>query len=236
MNKTRIFWALTLVFSVSTFTFAREQPIELKKGCIKDHPIVAGETDPDLLNIYSQICDKKNKKNIVLQHELSIQAAQKFQAMGKNLKALQLVDQLREQNVQHSELTDVAFLAGIAIAENSLQHMRSQEMRYLKADSTYPAAKQLSDHIQHALPEPDTSDAKAITTSSIKQKKSLKINANNRNSDRHSASKESQLSRSKTISTPNKSVKKTPINTIAATKPQNGNPTVSGSSPFASFK
>ena len=97
---------------VSQFTFADENRIELKKGCIKDYPLVADETDPDLLNIYSQICDKKNKKNIELKNELFIQAAQKFQQLGKNLKALQLVESLRKQNIQHTALTDVTFLAG----------------------------------------------------------------------------------------------------------------------------
>lgn len=235
MNKIRFFLPLTIILSVSSFALASQKPIELKKGCIKDYPIIADETDPDLLNIYSQICDKKNKKSIALQHQLSIQAAQKFQAIGKNLKALQLVESLGKQNVQSSEITDVSFLAGIAIAENSLQHMREQEMRYLKADSTYPAAKQLSDHIQLSLPEPDMSDAKAVKVSSMKQKKSVKKIANKRVSDQRTTYKELQASRAKNINIQSKPVKKTTTNTMTVNRSP-GSSSTAGSSPFASLK
>ena len=148
---------------VSQFTFADENRIELKKGCIQDYPLVADETDPDLLNIYSQICDKKNKKNIELKNELFIQAAQKFQQLGKNLKALQLVDSLRKQNIQHTALTDVTFLAGVGIAQSSLQHMRNNELRYLSPEMTYPAAKQFSESIRTSLGILDASASKSVS-------------------------------------------------------------------------
>ncbi len=60
-------------------------------------------------------------------------------------------------------MTDVCFSGRGRDAESNLQYMRNHEMRYLNAESTYPAAKKLSDHIQIALPEPDTSNAKAVT-------------------------------------------------------------------------
>ncbi|TCB58552.1 hypothetical protein [Acinetobacter terrae] len=202
---------------------------------MKDYPLVTGETDQDLLNIYSQICDKKNKKNIALQNELLIQAAQKYQQLGKNLKALQLVESLGQQNVQRTTLTDVAFLAGVGIAESSLQHMRSNEVRYLSMQTTYPTAKKLSDHIRISLPEPDTSNAPAITDASIKQKKFSKTPSNKNSSLNRSAYKATQLNHQKNINVQLKTVKAPARNTIAAAKPKNGNTTASGSSPFASF-
>nr|MCG4642121.1 hypothetical protein [Bifidobacterium bifidum] len=81
--------------------------------------LVSSELDSNLINIYSQICDKKNKKNVVLQNELLIQAAQQYQKLGHNLKALQLVDSLRKQNIQHTALTDISFLAGVDIANKA---------------------------------------------------------------------------------------------------------------------
>jgi len=133
LNQSIFFISVIVMIMVSQFTFAdenrielkKENRIELKKGCIQNNPLVADETDPDLLNIYNQICDKKNKKNIELKNDLFIQAAQKFQQLGKNLKALQLVDSLRKQNIQHTALTDVTFLAGVGIAQSSLQHKQN---------------------------------------------------------------------------------------------------------------
>ncbi|NNH00196.1 hypothetical protein [Acinetobacter sp. ANC 5414] len=202
---------------------------------MKDYPLVTGETDQDLLNIYSQICDKKNKKNIALQNELLIQAAQKYQQLGKNLKALQLIESLSQQNVQRTALTDVAFLAGVGIAESYLQLMRSNEVRYLNAQTTYPAAKKLSDHIHLSLPEPDTSKTQAITDTSIKQKKISKTTFNKSASLNRSAYKTTQVNHPKNINAQPKTVKAPTRNTIAATKSKNGNTTTSGSSPFASF-
>ena len=231
MNKYKLFLPLLVMLSISPFTFASENNIELKKACIKDYPLMGDETDPDLLNIYRQICDRKNKKNIELKNELSIQAAQRFQALGKNLKVLQLVDDLRKQNIQRRELTDVAFLAGVGIAESNLQHMRNHEMRYLNSESTYPAAKELSNHIHIALPEPDTSNAKAVTANSIRLKSRVKTTLNtNRTAD-----KAPSLSRPKSVNLQSKIIKTSAQNTIAATKPQSNNSITSGTSPFASF-
>lgn len=219
---------------VSQFTFADENRIELKKGCIKDYPLVADETDPDLLNIYSQICDKKNKKNIELKNELFIQAAQKFQQLGKNLKALQLVDSLRKQNIQHTALTDVTFLAGVGIAQSSLQHMRNNELRYLSPEMTYPAAKQLSESIRTSLGILDASASKVEMQSMTKNKKSIKETSKKLSLSHYSSNKKTQLSRAKSINPP--PVKTSVKTATAAIKPQNTTSTASGSSPFSSFK
>ncbi|WP_154649940.1 hypothetical protein [Acinetobacter bohemicus] len=219
---------------VSQFTFADENRIELKKGCIKDYPLVADETDPDLLNIYSQICDKKNKKNIELKNELFIQAAQKFQQLGKNLKALQLVDSLRKQNIQHTALTDVTFLAGVGIAQSSLQHMRNNELRYLSPEMTYPAAKQFSESIRTSLGILDASASKVEMQSMTKNKKSIKETSKKLSLSHYSSNKKTQLSRAKSINPP--PVKTSVKTATAAIKPQNTTSTASGSSPFSSFK
>ena len=219
---------------VSQFTFADENRIELKKGCIKDYPLVADETDPDLLNIYSQICDKKNKKNIELKNELFIQAAQKFQQLGKNLKALQLVESLRKQNIQHTALTDVTFLAGVGIAQSSLQHMRNNELRYLSPEMTYPAAKQFSESIRTSLGILDASASKVEMQSMTKNKKSIKETSKKLSLSHYSSNKKTQLSRAKSINPP--PVKTSVKTATAAIKPQNTTSTASGSSPFSSFK
>lgn len=223
---------------VSQFTFADDHRIELKKGCIQDYPLVTDETDPDLLNIYSQICDKKNKKNIELKNELSIQAAQRFQQLGKNLKALQLVDSLRKQNIQHTALTDVSFLAGVGIAQSSLQHMRNHELRYLSPEMTYPAAKQLSESIRTSLGILDASASKSASKvemqSIAKNKKSIKEASKKLSSSHYSNNKKPQLSRAKSINIP--PVKTSVKASTTAIKAQNTNSTASGSSPFSSFK
>jgi hypothetical protein len=223
---------------VSQFTFADENRIELKKGCIKDYPLVADETDPDLLNIYSQICDKKNKKNIELKNELFIQAAQKFQQLGKNLKALQLVESLRKQNIQHTALTDVTFLAGVGIAQNSLQHMRNNELRYLSPEMTYPAAKQFSESIRTSLGILDASASKSVSKVQMqgmtKNKKITKETVKKLSTSHYSSNKKMQLSRAESMNPP--PVKTSVKTATAAIKPQNTTSTASGLSPFSSFK
>lgn len=143
--------------------------IHLKKKCVKNYPLVSGETDQNLLGIYAQLCDKKNKKNDELKDQLSIQAAKRYQELGKSYKALQLVESLNAQNVHHSSLTDTRFLAGISIANSALNHMRQEEMRYLSTDLTYPPAKELSEEIRSSVPAPDTSDAKPVTPQVVKK-------------------------------------------------------------------
>lgn len=111
--------------------------------------MVEGETNPELLAVYSQLCDKKNKDN---KNKLLVSAAEKFQQIGKNDKAIQIVNYLETQNIQSNELTDVKFLAGIGLASNALNKMRTREMRYLTEDKTYPVAKSFTDAVRQAMP------------------------------------------------------------------------------------
>ena len=121
---------------------------ELKKSCVKDNPLVAGESDPTLIGIYTQVCDKKNKDN---KNAYLVQAAQQFQKLGRNLKALQLVNELNSSGINHTSLTDVKFLAAVGIADQAVNQIRNQEGRYLNDDS-YGAASKLNDAVKVAKP------------------------------------------------------------------------------------
>ncbi len=146
MKNSILFTTLLVCSSFGSMAYADE--VELKKSCVKDNPLVASETDTTLLQIYAQVCDKKNKDN---KNGYLAQAAQQFQKIGKNYKALQLVNQLQANNVQHSTLTDVKFLAGIGIANEALTQIRGTEVRYL-TDETYAPAIALNDAVKKAKP------------------------------------------------------------------------------------
>jgi hypothetical protein len=132
----------------STFVSANDE-IKLKRSCIKDYPMVEGETNPELLGIYAQLCDKKNKD---YKNKLLVSAAEKFQQLGKNEKALQIVSYLDTLNIQSNELTDVKFLASLGLASDALNKMRTSEMRYLTEAKTYPVAKNFTDAVRQAMP------------------------------------------------------------------------------------
>lgn len=168
--------------------------IKLKRSCLKDYPEVVGESNPELLSIYSQLCDKKNKDN---KNSFLIMAAQKFQQMGKNNKAIQIVSYLETQNIQSNELTDVKFLSGIGLAHDALNKMRNNEMRYLTEDVTYPVAKSFSEEIKHAAP------------SSVLVEKQQEVNTN--------IVKTSKQTRSTRYVRPTKSVRKVVAPTKSAT-------------------
>ncbi|NHB59150.1 hypothetical protein G9F32_14165 [Acinetobacter sp. 194] len=135
-------------FLLTSLFGATAHASELKKSCVKDNPIVAGETDPTLLGIFAQVCDKKNSSN---KNAYLVQAAQQFQKIGRNLKALQLVNQLNTQGFNHSSLTDVKFLASVAIANQAVNQIRNQEVRYLNEES-YAAVTKLTDAVKNARP------------------------------------------------------------------------------------
>ncbi len=61
----------------------------------------------------------------------------RFYQTNQPVKALNLANQLQSQNVRGSLLTDVMFLSGVSVANNSLQQIRGQEMRYLTNEVTY---------------------------------------------------------------------------------------------------
>ena len=137
MKKYYLILPTFVLLTVTPFAFAAaEEGISLKNKCIKDYPLVNGETDHDLLSLYAQICDSKNKKNDELKNKLLVQAASRYQELGKSYKALQLVEELNARNINHTSLTDTRFLAGVSIANMALNHMRQEEMRYLSADLT----------------------------------------------------------------------------------------------------
>ena len=121
----------------------------LKRSCLKDNPLVVGESDPTLLNIYAQACDKKNKDNV---NGYLVKAAERFQQLGSNWKALQLVHSLQAKNIQSNTLTDVKFMASASMANSTIEQMRTREARYLNEDATYPVAKTLVDSINSAKP------------------------------------------------------------------------------------
>lgn len=146
MKKRILFLSALLCSSFTSVAFADD--VSLKRGCLKDNPLVVGENDAALLQIYAQACDKKNKDT---RSGYLAQAAQRFQQIGKNYKALQLVNELNASNVQHSSLTDVKFLAGIGIANEALTQIRGPEVRYL-TDETYAPAIALSDAVKKAKP------------------------------------------------------------------------------------
>ena len=157
MKNAILFTTLLIGSVLTTSAFANE----LKRGCLKDNPLAVGETDSTLLQIYTQACDKKNKDNV---NGYLAQAAQRFQQIGKNYKALQLVNELNSQQVQHSSLTDVKFLAGVAIANEALTQIREKEVRYL-SDEGYAPAVAFSEAVRKAKPLAVIEDKKETSIS-----------------------------------------------------------------------
>lgn len=146
--------------------------IKLKSKCVKQNPLAAGQTDPELLSIYQQVCDKNNAAR---KNDLLVQAALRMYELNQPVNALALAQQLKQQNVRGAGLTDVTFLAGIGIAKQALQDMRTNEMRFLSNDLTYPPAKELSDTIRMAMPVPETINTKAITDETIKTREARSV-------------------------------------------------------------
>lgn len=172
MKKIVFFTTILSSFFLSQNILAEDFGVKLKKKCVKEYPLVEGEIDQSLLGIYAQICDKKNSGN---KNNLLIQAAQQYQQLGRNLKALQLVNDLHNQNIQSTVLTDLQFMAGSKIANSAIIQMRTKEMRYLTSDQTYPVAKELIDSINTTKPAPVlttviTSDNEKSSIKSTKRK------------------------------------------------------------------
>ena len=151
------------IIGLSYAQAAELEPVKLKKSCIKKNPLAEGQNDPELLNIFKQVCDSDNATQ---KNDLLAKAAMRFYQTNQPVKALNLASQLQSQNIRGSLITDVLFLSGVSIANNSLQQMRTQELRYLSNDVTYPPAKQLIENIHTAMPAPDPSSFKASSDSS----------------------------------------------------------------------
>lgn len=116
--------------------------IKLKSSCIRANPAVVGETDPSLLGIYEQLCDKKNKE---FQITYLVKAAQRFHQIGQNYKALQIVAELEKVNVQSITLTDVKLVASTEIANSALMQLKDVEKRRLTLSDTYSSVKEFAD-------------------------------------------------------------------------------------------
>lgn len=206
LNKTTLFTTLLVGSVFSSTVFADE----LKKSCVKDNPLVAGESDPALIQIYTQVCDKKNKGN---NNGYLAQAAQRFQQLGRNYKALQLVNELNAKQVQHSSLTDVKFLASVAIANEALTQMRDKEVRYL-SDDAYAPAIAFSEAVQRAkplsvienkveeAPKRSYSEAKPAKTTTRSNKSSGKSSSAKSTSTKSNSAKTSTAKVSKTVQKP----------------------------------
>ncbi|SPL69702.1 hypothetical protein [Acinetobacter stercoris] len=210
MKKIVVLALLTSGFLLSQTSFANDSEVKLKRSCIKDNPLVEGENDPALLGIYAQACDRKNKDN---KNAYLVQAAQRYQQLGKNFKALQLVNELQNQNVQSNTLTDVKFLAAANIANSAISQIRTKEMRYLTSDGTYPAAKELTDSINAAKPASVLVNAKAKDDDESKTPvRSVRTRSS------------SSAHRAATKSKPKATTAKPKATTPAASKPTSSNP------------
>lgn len=151
------------IIGLSYAQAAELESVKLKKSCIKKNPLAEGQNDPELLNIFKQVCDSDNTTQ---KNDLLAKAAMRFYQTNQPVIALNLASQLQSQNIRGSLITDVLFLSGVSIANNSLQQMRNQEMRYLTNDITYPPAKQLVENIHTAMPAPDPSSFKTNNSES----------------------------------------------------------------------
>ncbi len=79
---------------IGNSVYAEEQaakPIKLKSKCIKQNPLVAGQTDQTLLGIYQQVCDKDNASRV---NDLLAQAAMRMYEIKQPMNALKLATQL----------------------------------------------------------------------------------------------------------------------------------------------
>lgn len=200
------------------------KPIKLKRKCLKQHPLAENQTDQVLLGIYQQACDKKNAASV---NDLLAQAAMRMYELKQPMNALSLATHLQKQNVRSTTLTDVTFLAGVAIANEAVEHMRSSEMRYLSHDVTYPPAKELMNNIHVAYQTPVASKYKANTDDESSKKEI-------RNTSTHNKKRRSTKSTRKTA-TSVAPVKRQTAVTPTVSKQSNVVQKV-GSNPFVSLR
>ena len=223
LKKSIVVLPIILASCLSQSIFAKDDGVSIKKSCLKDYPLAVGDTDSEIIGFYNQLCDKKNKKDETLKNQLLTNIATKYQNNGYNLKALQVVDELRGRKFQSPELTDVTFLAGVAISYNALNNMRSNENRTLD-ETTYAPAKVFADNIRYIQPVSEK------TNSAVKDTETDKPAAYK---PRQTTQKPKKQANSKPKQTQAKAKK--PVETtkkpVATTKKQ-----ASGSSPFDTLK
>lgn len=224
--KNNLGFMVLLISGMAQLCFVQVHAAELKKSCIKTYPQAKNDTDSTLIGLYQQLCDKSTKKDISLQHQLNTQIAKRYVELGDNLKALNLIEQLHQQRYHHQDLTDLNFLAGIGITSDSLEHMRSTEVRALN-EYTYPQAKSLTEHIYLAQPTPRFSESSPKTALGSKSKQA-KIKPNITVKQNISQNKNKKANR------------KIPTNTAIASNKKTENITTKNqtlnSNPFGSFK
>ena len=203
------------IIGLSCAQAAELESVKLKRSCIKKNPLAEGQNDPELLNIFKQVCDSDNTTQ---KNDLLAKAAMRFYQTNQPVKALNLASQLQSQNIRGSLITDVLFLSGVSIANNSLQQMRTQELRYLSNDLTYPPAKQLIENIHTAMPAPDPSSFKASAdnSSADNEKRNYKKQYVTRN--KASASRTSNKRVSSSAKTTTVKPKTAPVATVNKSK------------------
>lgn len=199
------------------------KPVKLKRKCIKQNPLLEGQTDQELLQIYQQVCDKSNAHKV---NDLLAQAAMRMYELKQPMNALTLANQLHEKNVQGTLLTDVTFLASVEMANTALQQMRAEEVRYLSQELTYPPAKELSENIRTAMP------VSVLAVKKVVEEAPKKEVRNTSTANRRAVSQP----KPRATSTPRNTATQTtaPASRPTTTTPSAVRPT--GTNPFASLK
>jgi len=172
---------LVLMLAVCTMSLMQTHAATLKKSCLKVHPLAKGDTDLEILQQYEQLCAKPARKDLHLQREIKADIAQLYLDRGLHLKALQAVDQLSRENYMTRQLTDISFLAGVAISNNAVTYMRTTEIRPLN-EETYAITKVFNDNVRLSQPvtvmplrtEKDSGNKKKTVTTASKKNSSAK--------------------------------------------------------------
>ena len=172
---------LVLMMAVCTMSLMQTHAATLKKSCLKAYPLANGDTDPEILQQYEQLCAKPTQKDLNLQREIKANIAQLYLDRGLHLKALQAVDQLNRENYTTRQLTDITFFSSVAISNKAVNYMRSTEIRPL-TEETYAITKVFNDNVRLSQPvtvmplraEKNSSTKKQNVVSSNKKSSSTK--------------------------------------------------------------
>ena len=221
------FIPFTAIFFMMQASYAKtERPAEISKSCIKANPLAAGDTNAELIELYTQLCDKKNKQNVEQLTDFKIAIAQNYQEHGNNLKALQALNQLRSLNINTPQMTDIEFLAGTSISQHALNQMRSVELRPI-SESNYQPAKELAESIHYAQPVISVKKGTEYSEPLLKKKATKKTSVGSANSGIKKKKAESEKNIApKSLKTANAAAQKEPISKASA---------ASNASPFDAF-
>ena len=198
---------LVLMLTICTMSFMQTHAATLKKSCFKVHSLAEGDTDPEILQQYAQLCAKPARKDLNLQHEIKAHIAQLYLDRGQHLKALQAVDQLSRENYKTRQLTDISFVAGVAISNHAVNYMRTTEIRPL-TEETYAITKVFNDNVR--LSQPVTVMPLRAEKSSGSKKKTV-TTASKKNSSTKTRTNTSVRSKAKETSSSNVVTKKTEL-------------------------